>query len=309
MFLIFAFLGFIFLSFPKNCHAQIPLFYQLFEAYKPSVSTNRIIPRNTPIPTPIPTLIPTPLATPTPTVSITVSITDSQVLGNTNTNIGGDGKIYTIAVLGDSMIDTLGQSIPHLETSLIRYFPNKKFNILNYGVGSSNIEYGLFRFNNDYKYLENNRPSIFSQNPDIIVIESFAYNNFGNTQSGIDKQWLNLGAITTMIKSRLPNCKIVLATTIAPNSIIFGNGNPNTHFSSFEKIEKTNTIKLYLQNLINFANSENFALADAYIPSIVKNEGLTDLINPDDNIHPSELGKEFFCDTVAKTIFDNKLID
>lgn len=305
MFFIFALLGIFFLSSPKSCHAQIPLFYQLFEAYKPYVINNPVV--SIPTPTPIPTFIPTPtpvavIPTPTPTTNQVLNI------DTTNLNIGGDGKIYTVAVLGDSMIDTLGENIPQLETSLTRYFPNKKFSILNYGVGSSDIEYAFFRLNNSYQYLNKNFPSLISQNPDIIVIESFAYNNFGNSQSGIDRQWLGLGAITTTIKEKLPNCKIVLASTIAPNSLIFANGNPNAYFTSFEKIEKTNTIKLYLQNLINFANSEHFPLADAYFPSLLKNEGMIDLINPDDNIHPSELGKEFFCDTVAKTIFENNLI-
>lgn len=282
---------------PKTCHAQIPLFYQLFEAYKPSRTASDNPQDNS---TPIPTI--TPL---TPTSSPSILGISNSTPTNTETN----EKAYTIAVLGDSMVDTLGENIPQLEISLKRYFPNKKFNILNYGFGSSDIEYGFFRLNNDYQYLDKSYPSLISQKPDIIVIESFAYNNFGNSQSGIDKQWLSLGAITTTIKSKLPDCKIILASTIAPNSVIFANGNPDIHLSSFEKIEKTNTIKLYLQNMINFAKSEHFPLADAYFPSLTKNEGMVELINPNDNIHPSQLGNEFFCDTIAKTVFDNKLIN
>lgn len=296
MLLIFIFLGFFFFSGPKNCHAQIPLFYQLFEAYKPTLFFSKNI-NSSPIP--VPTIPVTP--TPSPT---------DKVLGTSdNLGIGGEGKVYTIAVLGDSMIDTLGPNAPQLETSLKKYFPSKKFYIINYGVGASNIEYALFRLSNNYQYLNNNYPSLISQNPDIIIVESFAYNNFGNTQSGIDKQWLNLGAITSTIKDKLPQTKIILASTIAPNSIVFANGIKDFHFSSLEKIEKASTIKIYLKNLINFANSQHFPVADAYNPSLINNEGMTEFISSTDNLHPSEFGKEFFCDTVAKTIFDNQIIN
>jgi len=211
-------------------------------------------------------------------------------------------------VLGDSMIDTLKEGIPKLISALKKYYPNKKFNIINYGVGASNIEYGLFRLKNDYEYLGNNHPSLLSQKPDIIVLESFAYNNFGNSQSGIDRQWLNLGAITTTIKENLPNTAILLAVTIAPNSVIFGNGVPDLRFTAMEKVEKTKTIKLYLQNMINFAGSQNFPLANAYSPSLKGDEGNPIYINRTDNIHPSELGAEFFCNTVAQAISDHNMV-
>jgi hypothetical protein len=247
------------------------------------------------------------LTTPTPPPS-------SQVLGTSITaptpiNVGGEGKIIKIAVLGDSMIDTLEPNIPQLESALKQFYPYYKFNIINHGAGGSNIENGLFRLLNDYEYLGTKRSSIISQKPDIIVVESFAYNNFGNSQSGIDRQWLALGAITTNIRQLLPNTKIFLAATIAPNSIIFGNSIPGTQFTSLDKIEKSTNIKLYLENLINFATSQHFPLADAYHPSLVNGEGNKNLISSRDHLHPSGYGGQLFCNTVAKTIFDNQLIE
>ena len=38
---------------------------------------------------------------------------------------------YTIAVLGDSMIQTLGAEMWHLKTALKNYYPRAKFNLLN----------------------------------------------------------------------------------------------------------------------------------------------------------------------------------
>jgi hypothetical protein len=298
MFFVLIFFLLVFFCAPKNINAQIPLFYQLSEAYQPSNINRPTIIQ----PTPFPTLVPTPTINPN-----VLGVTTINPSINNNNNVQ-DNKIYKIAVLGDSMVDVLGQNIPQLVLSLKKYLPSKKFIVLNYGFGASNIEYGFFRLNNGYKYLDKNFPGLISTSPDIIIIESFAYNNFGNCQSGFDKQWLSLESITNDIKSKLPQTKIVLASTIAPNSLIFADGIPDTNFSSMEKVEKTNTIKLYLQNLINFANSKHFPLADAFHSSLVNNEGMLDLINPTDNLHLSDLGKEFFCDVLAKTIFDNKIV-
>ncbi len=305
---------FLFLFFPSPVSAAenqtIPLFYQLISAYKTplSPSTTNVSPgqvlgtQSSPLTSPVNPATAGPTAKPSPIYPAAAGPTKPK-------NIGGDGQIITIAVLGDSMIDSLGAGIPDLETSLSQYFPQKKFNIINYGVGASDLEYALYRLRNNYRYLDTVHPSLLSLKPDIIVIESFAYNNFGNTQDGFDRQWLALGAITTEIKTNLPKTKIILASTIAPQSSSFAVGSGTT-YTAMEKIEKTKTIKLYQKNLINFATSQKFPLADAFTPSLnSKNEGLSQLINDKDHLHPSTLGSQFFCDTLAKTIFDQGLLD
>jgi lysophospholipase L1-like esterase len=259
----------------------IPLLYQLYQAYQSTTLVNYqtnpagqiLSAQNTPTPTP--TITPTPQPQ----------------------HIGGIGQITNIALIGDSMIETLTPETPDLKKSLSVYFPSQIFYIKNYGFPAKTIDYAYSKIN-----------EIIDQQPDIIILESFAYNNYGNTQEGINKQWLNLGAITTKIKKELPNTKIIITTTIAPNSVEFAKGS-GTEFTGLEKIEKAKTIKLYLQNAINFANSQNFYLANSYNLSLDSNkEGFKELINTNDNIHPSPLGQRLFCDSIAKTIFDNKII-
>ena len=282
---------FVFLIFPSPIKAQIPLFHQLIAAYQPQ--------KTIPTPRPSPQILG--IAT---TISVPI-LADSKTDPLKPQNVGGDGPIITIAFLGDSMIQTLDSQI--IEKSLTKYYPGHKFNILNYGLGGSDIEYGLFRLKNNYQHQGTDIPSLLSQKPDIIVIESFAYNNFGNTQSGIDRQWLALGAITTDIKNTLPNSKILLTATIAPHSVVFGNGSQFS-FTSLEKIEKTNTIKLYLQNLVNFATSQNFPLANAFTRSLINNQGNLNFISTTDHIHPSSQGATFFADTIALAIARHLLI-
>jgi len=265
-----------------------PLYYQLLQVYNPSNYSY----------SPPPTVI-----------NVEISSTLPQILSqNTYFSlppIGGEGKVVSLALLGDSMIDTLSENI--CQNSLHKYFPETKFNLLKYGYGSTTIESAIERLTKTTTYLDKENPALLSLSPDIIVIESFAYNNFGNSQKGIEKHQELLQEIIDLIKEKSPSSKIVLASTIAPNSISFASGIKDVHFSALEKIEKTGTIKLYLQNLINFAKKNNLPLADAFSPSLFGNNGASEYIDSVDKLHPSNLGTELFCDTLAKSLKDNGL--
>src|SRR3972149_830689 len=87
---------------------------------KPTVSFG-FLATYTPIPAPLPspvTLQPEPAA-PTPVLLPPLS-----------------KKSYTIALIGDSMIDTLGFDLPHLAAALKKLYPTTQFNLLNYGMGA-----------------------------------------------------------------------------------------------------------------------------------------------------------------------------
>jgi lysophospholipase L1-like esterase len=272
--MIFAWLLFFFVFSSRLSQAQIPLYYQLLEAYQPT--TNYSPPK--------------------------ITLNNPQVLGATSPSplpqIGGDGHIIKIAVFGDSMIETLGPDITALKNSLKQYFPQQIFSFSNFGQSSTTLDKAVAKL-----------PEIIAQQPDIVVIESFAYNNYGNTQSGFDKQWQQLSDTTSKIKNSLPKAKIIIASTVSPNSIVFGNGIKDLHLSALDKIERTSTIKLYLQNAINFATSLGFPLADAYHPSLNNNDGSREFISSTDNLHPSASGATLFADVLADTIFKNKLLD
>lgn len=208
-----------------------------------------------------------------------------------------------VAVLGDSMVDVLGPGIPYLEGKLETYFFAHDFHVYNCGVGSSDMEYALERLTNSYEYKEMQFPPVLSLNPDILVIESFAYNNFGYGQEGLDKQWLLIAQIIDKVREVSPSTKIILATTVGPNSKIYGDGISGIHWNQAQKLIKAETVRKYLDNMVNFADSQGYPIADAYHASIdVAGEGRPVYINSDDNLHPSRNGKELFCNQVFKEI-------
>lgn len=207
------------------------------------------------------------------------------------------GKNYRVAVLGDSMIQTMGEGLPHLTSALKKYYPEANFTLLNYGIGATDIESG-----------QNRLPTILSQNPDVVVVESFAYNHWNNTLTDLNRQWLTLAKMIDTIKSQ-SQAKIILAAVIAPDQNTLCDGIEGINLISQQKWEKAQTIKAYLQNVINFSQSQNLPLADAYHASLDKNgNGKAVYVNAGDHLHPSAAGHTLLSEKIAEAIFRYNLI-
>lgn len=218
---------------------------------------------------------------------------------------------FTIAMLGDSMVDTLGPDLPHLRSILSRIYPNVIFwNMRNYGVGGTNIDYGTQRLKNDYSYLGNQIDSLVSQSPDVLVVESFAYNPYPYEEGALLRHWMKLAEIITIAREYIPQTKIVIAATIAPNAAVFGDGAAGLSYDLEAKQRKVETIKQYLVNAIRFARSERLPLADAYHPSLNEDgNGKLVYINPGDHIHYTDEGRQFFSSKVAEAMITNRLLE
>jgi len=210
------------------------------------------------------------------------------------------GKL-TIAVLGDSMVDTMGPGLPYLEKALRNYYPNYQFNLLNYGAGGTNIEYGIIRLTSDYDYLGKRIPSLVSASPDIVIVESFAYNPWGGQKSDLDHHWLALARMVDILKSK-GHAKIIFLATIAANKVNFGAGPNGVNWSKAQAWEHADKINKYLDNTVKFAQSQNIPIIDAFHPSLAHDDGNLIFINPGDHIHPSVAGCQFIANLIAQKL-------
>jgi len=237
---------------------------------KPDVSFGQIVA----VPTPTPEILGVTTIAPTPTPFITKK------------------KSYTIAFLGDSMIDTMGPGLPAVNNKLSATYPATDFTLLNYGVGGTNIDSGIERI-----------PTMTDAHPDIIVLESFAYNPFPDANGSVDRHWLAMAHAVDTIRQHLPGTKIIIAATIAPNSTVFGDGADGVAFGPQDKIQRTTIIKQYLDSTVKFATSEHLPLADAYHASLDGNgDGKLIYINGGDHIHYSDAGRALFAQKVVAAI-------
>ena len=214
---------------------------------------------------------------------------------------------YSLVVLGDSMVDTLGRSLPDLKSLMASNFPKYSFAILNYGFGATDLESGLARLTSGTVYLNKYYPPLLSFQPDILVVESFAYNHWTGDKSDLDRQWLTYSKIIDTVREKSPATKIIFATTIAPNALKYGDGVLN--WGKDLKWQSAQITRAYLQNMIGFATSQNIPLADAYTPSLDNDgNGLLEFISSYDNLHPSKEGAVFFSKKIVEAIKQNDLI-
>ncbi len=218
----------------------------------------------------------------------------------------------TITLLGDSMIDTLGPDGAGIGTLLKRTYPETEFTVINHGVGAENIDSGLRRLTAGYTYLGQSRNSVISERPDVIVVESFGYNPYPSSDrtEAVTRHWLKFAEIVDTIRRELPETKIVIAATIAPNWDTFGDGAPFINMSAEGKRQKTDEIRQYIESTISFAGSQRLPLADAYHPSLGsdKNGKLT-YINAGDHIHYSDAGRALMANAVARAIIGSRLLE
>ena len=223
-----------------------------------------------------------------------------------NINVNPIKTTFVLAVLGDSMVETLGP-LEDLQTALISTFPAISIALMNYGQGATDMDSGLYRLTHTTIYLGKVYPPLLSYKPDILVVESFAYNPWSSEKYDLDRQWLTIAKIIDTVKSQSPTTKIILAATIAPDPFTFGDGILN--WGADLKWAKAQTIKSYLDNLVNFASSQGYPLADSYHPSLSA-QGIGDsrFINSADHLHPSEEGKKLFSEKIVEAIKANNLI-
>lgn len=216
---------------------------------------------------------------------------------------------YTIVLVGDSMTDYLGSSADEVKKYLKKYYPDKKIEIKNFSVGSTNILTLPDRLQNLTNYNGAISQPILNTNFDVIVIESFGHNPLPDEswEDGLKKHNETLDKALEMIKQRQPWALIVFMATIAPHLDRYAEGVANLTTDERRKWAKQRIA--YIKNHIKYAKDHKIPLINIFEKSLDKEGGGNiDYINTVDFIHPSPTGVEFISKEVADYIFQNRLL-
>lgn len=218
--------------------------------------------------------------------------TSAEPDGSTSSTVQ---KTIKIALLGDSMIDFLND-FPHLRDLLRRLNPNIKWEILNYGVGASNVGYGLYRINSEYDYLGRHFQSVIGANPDMVIVESFAYNHGDMPESEYQR---NLKRIFEELQKA--GKKIVFLATIAPSRENYARGAAD--WGDEYRAKEYEKTRRFMDLAIDAAGQTNIPTVDAFHASLDGEKGGNEkYIYGGDWIHPSPEGAEFIAGLLAPTI-------
>jgi len=210
-------------------------------------------------------------------------------------------------MVGDSMTEKLGNS-DEIRAYLKKDYPNKTFEILNYGFGSTNILSVQERLQKETFYGRSFRP-ILDIAFDLILIESFGHNPLSQfpLDTGLKKQTEALDKIVATIKKVNPKAKIVFVATISPNKRRYGEGQVDLNFE--QRIRWAEERIAYIKNHIEYAKTHQIPLINIYEKSLNSDgDGNLDYISKDDFIHPSPNGVYLISEEIAKFIAKQELV-
>lgn len=210
-----------------------------------------------------------------------------------------------IVLFGDSIIDTfdfMGQGFLELKHELDRLQANNSIQLINHGVGSTNIALGLERITKPYHYQARGRrlKPVLKENPSLVVVGSFAYNHWSNSPEDIKKYIDCHRKIIELLKEKT---KIILLATISPNKDKFVQGVLGLGWDKKRREQEYNLVKKYFKEFIGFAKSTNLPFLNLFEKSLTpKGTGDLTYISNVDYIHLSYEGRVFIAKNLAPMI-------
>lgn len=214
---------------------------------------------------------------------------------------------YTIVLLGDSMMERMGNS-DELRANLAKNYPGKTFEVLNYGFGSTNILFVQKRLESDTFYGRVFRP-IIDIDFDLILIESFGHNPLSEfpLEVGLQKQTEALDNIVKTIRENNTHAKIVFVATLAPSKKHYAEKINNLTSEVREKW--ANERIAYIKNHLDYARTHNIPVVDVFSKSLGSDGDLNlDYVNTADYIHPSPKGIYLISNEIGNFIFKNHIL-
>lgn len=210
---------------------------------------------------------------------------------------------YTIALFGDSMVDTM-EGGTYLRKALAEKYPGTQFVIFNYGKGAITASDGLETFYDAFEHRGRSYKPVDELEPDVIIVGSYAYNVY--SPPDVNKHWLEYTRLVQEAQKITPN--VYMLAEIAPQRSGFGLGAEGVIWEPHNAWTHTQHIIDQLYNPIGLSEALGVPVIDTFNPSLKEDkiEGRRELIDTSDNIHPSEKGHEFMAKIIAETLdFEN----
>lgn len=217
-------------------------------------------------------------------------------------------KSYTLALVGDSMTQFLGDGTD-LRNFLKKYYPNKEFGILNFGIGSTSILTVPKRLTIASIRGSETLPPILDTKPDIILLESFGNNPLSDLplSEGLKKQQQTLDQIIQIIKEKSPETVLIFVATVSPTRERYAEGIVN--LTTEKRREWADERIAYIKNHIKYAADHRIPLINVYQKTLKEDgDGNIDFINSSDFIHPSPTGILFISSEIADYLYKNRTI-
>lgn len=215
---------------------------------------------------------------------------------------------YTFVILGDSMTETLGNS-DELRGYLNEYYPDKTFEVLNYGYGATSILSAKERLTDTTHHGGRDFAPILNIDFDYLLIESFGHNPLSEfNEGGPAKQKEILDDLMALIATASGKEKVIFVGTIGTNKDTYAK-TVKTDLSPEVRKQWALERDAYIKNHLEYAKSHGIPYIDVFTPSLdMFGNAKQFLIRSDDYIHPSPSGVLFISKKIAEFLAKNNFI-
>ena len=135
-------------------------------------------------------------------------------------------RSYRMIIVGDSIVNSLGDNANVLREDLIGYYPDSEFVTYNYGYPSTNVLSLYPRLTEKTINNGTENLAILKQGFELIIIESFGNNPLSEfpLSEGLQKQNDELERSVKVILAEKPNAAIAFLTPIALDPVNYARG-------------------------------------------------------------------------------------
>lgn len=215
---------------------------------------------------------------------------------------------YTFVILGDSMTEVLGNT-DELRGYLNEYFPDKTFEVLNYGYGSTSIISAKQRLTETTHHSGRDFAPILDIDFDYLIIESFGHNPLSEFKDeGLKRQTEILDDLVELIATTSGKEKLLFLGTIGTNKQTYAK-TTEPQLDSKVREQWAKERDSYIKNHIAYAKTRGIPAIDAFTPSLDSSGNAKQyLVRTDDYIHPSPSGVLFISRKIADFLAQNQFI-
>ena len=219
---------------------------------------------------------------------------------------------FSLALLGDGVLHRWGAECVELRTELERLYSQSNFHIHNHGLTNSRVGNGLWRLTADYEKDGEKVRHLSFVNPDIIVVESFAYTQFWDGPEGLSEYRDLLRRIWDEIE-RTTSAKRLFCVAPAPPRDKFLEGARN--FQNTSKAQRSrfaDGVLMYLNEARSIAEDEGWLVADAQseVAKLVDGgESARRFVDGHDNFHLSKRGLETLAKMIVRGLDNGRMIE
>ncbi len=210
-----------------------------------------------------------------------------------------------IAIYGDSMTEYLHRPPRALAEHLANLQPRVDAELFNYGIGATRAELVLYRLRYEYWHGRERMQPLPVLKPDILVLESCAFNNSNDQQAGLSNFTHIWDQILATCRELAPQAHVLLYLTIAPIAALPDERANRLFYGALPEIFalRHHWRSVYQQSFAQWAARQGVPLVDVreHVLNMAAHTPLVHWVAAD-GVHPNAAGVDLISAQIAAAI-------